>query len=72
VNNYQVECCKQGDWWAVRIPELKGCHTQARSLAEVEFMARDAIALLLEVPLDSFTLSLLPMTLEAFIAGVVE
>lgn len=46
-------------YWSVRIPGLgnhpeEGLPTQARSLAEVEPMARDLIALWLEVPEDSF------------------
>jgi len=37
----------------VQVEEL-GVFTQARRLDRVEFMARDAIALLLDVPPDSF------------------
>ncbi|MFD1210998.1 type II toxin-antitoxin system HicB family antitoxin [Arthrobacter sp. GCM10027362] len=34
-------------WWAIEIPEVYGAHSQARTLEEVEFMARDAAALLI-------------------------
>lgn len=40
-------------YWLVHIPELDQ-YTQARNLAEVEPMARDLIALLLETPANSF------------------
>ncbi|MCV6992158.1 hypothetical protein H7I87_18315 [Mycobacterium timonense] len=46
----------RGDrYWLVHIPELDQ-YTQARNLAEVEPMARDLIALLNEIPDDSFHL----------------
>ena len=46
---------ERGDgWWAITVPELRGVFSQARRLARVEFMARDAIALFLDIPADSF------------------
>lgn len=49
-------------WWVVRVPGLgnnreEGLPTQARTLAEVEPMARDLIALWLDVPADSFNVA---------------
>lgn len=41
-------------WWAIRVVELPGVFSQARCLDRVEGMARDAIALLLDIPPDSF------------------
>ena len=40
--------------WAIRVAELPGVFSQARRLDRVEAMARDAIALLLDVPPGSF------------------
>ena len=40
-------------FWIVHIPEIDQL-TQARNLAEVEPMARDLVAVWLEVPADSF------------------
>ena len=46
---------ERGDgWWAITVPELRGVFSQARRLARVESMARDAIALFLDIPVDSF------------------
>lgn len=46
---------ERGDgWWAITVPELRGVFSQARRLARVEYMARDAISLFLDVPADSF------------------
>jgi len=46
---------ERGDgWWAITVPELRGVFSQARRLARVECMARDAIALFLDIPADSF------------------
>lgn len=55
---YTATASRDGRWWLVRIPGLgndpeDGLYTQARNLAEVEPMARDLIALWLEVPQDS-------------------
>lgn len=52
---YTAVCERSGSWWAVSVPELRGVHTQARRLDQAETMAREAIALLLEFPEDSFT-----------------
>jgi predicted RNase H-like HicB family nuclease len=56
-SSYTVSAERHGDWWAITIDELRGVFSQARRLTQVESMARDAIALLLEVPTDSFDLS---------------
>jgi predicted RNase H-like HicB family nuclease len=40
----------EGGWWVVTVPELPGVFTQARRLDRVDELARDAIALWLEVP----------------------
>lgn len=59
MNTYTAIASRDERWWLVRIPGLgndpdDGLYTQARNLAEVEPMARDLIAVWLEVPEDSF------------------
>lgn len=49
VKTYSATCQRSGNWWAISVPELKGLHTQARRLDQVAAMAREAIALLLDV-----------------------
>lgn len=51
---YTARATRSGDWWAVEVDELDGVFTQARRLDQVETMARDAIALLLDADPDSF------------------
>jgi predicted RNase H-like HicB family nuclease len=51
---YRVTAVRSGRWWAIEVPELRGVHSQARRLDQVESMAREVIALMLEVPEDSF------------------
>ena len=53
MNIYHAVATRDGKYWLVHIPEL-GQYTQARTLAEVEPMARELISLVLEVPADSF------------------
>jgi len=54
VKTYTAACQRSGNWWSIRVPEIKGLHSQARRLDQVEEMARDAIALMLNVLPDSF------------------
>ena len=41
-------------WWAITVAELPGVFSQVRRLDRVESMARDAIAMLLDVDPNSF------------------
>ncbi len=43
-----------GAWWAITVAEMPGVFSQARRLDTVEHMARVAIALMLDVPPESF------------------
>src|SRR5450759_941252 len=61
VKTYTARCQHSGDWWAISVPELKGVNTQARRLEKAEAMARDAIALFLDVPTDSFEVRVEPI-----------
>lgn len=58
---YTARCQRSGDWWAISVPELRGVHTQARRLENAEAVARDAIALFLDVPSDSFDVRIEPV-----------
>jgi predicted RNase H-like HicB family nuclease len=51
---YRVAAIRSGRWWAIEVPALPGVHSQARRLDQVEDMAREAIALMQNVPEDSF------------------
>ena len=57
---YTAVCRRAGDWWAISVPEIKGVHTQARRLDQVEAMARDAIALFLDVTPDTLAIEVRP------------
>ena len=46
---YTAKVVRFGEWWAIDVPELLGVHTQTRSLGDVEAMATDAIAAVLDV-----------------------
>lgn len=55
---YTANARRAGQWWAIDVPELAGVFSQARRLDQVEAMARDAIALFLDVPAHSFDVTL--------------
>ena len=64
---YQLVATREGQWWIVDIPELD-YRTQARKLDQVEHMGRDLIALMEDVPADSFdvaTVITMPETIAA-------
>lgn len=46
---YRVETLQDGDWWVARVAGLDANYTQARTLEEVPEMARDLIALALDI-----------------------
>lgn len=57
---YAVTATRSGDWWALEVPEVSGASSRARRLDQAEGAAREAIALLLDVPADSFGVEVEP------------
>lgn len=53
---YTAEVTREGRWWMVSVPEIDGL-TQARRLSEAEGMARDLVAVTLDVPVEDVTVS---------------
>jgi hypothetical protein len=51
MDRYRVEVTREGRWWLISVPEIDEL-TQARRLAEVEKMARDLIAITLDIRLS--------------------
>ncbi|MGW4464189.1 hypothetical protein [Micromonospora sp. NPDC004704] len=60
MTTYTATCTRSGNWWSITVPELPGVFTQARRLDQVEAMARDAIAVLLDVSPKSFDIEIHP------------
>ncbi len=48
-HRYRVVAERSEDWWAISVPGLSGVFSQTRRLDQVEAMAREAIALMLDV-----------------------
>ena len=46
---YRVETFQEGEWWVARVAGLDANYTQARTFEEVREMARDLIALALDI-----------------------
>ena len=59
LKTYTAVCRPSGRWWLIDVPELD-LFTEAFRLDRVEHMARDLIALWLEVPEDSFRVVVKP------------
>ncbi len=53
-------CERAGRWWTIQIPQLEGLTAQARSLDQVEMMARQVIARHLGLPPESITVDVIP------------
>ncbi len=58
---YAIDVRRSGRWWAIAVPELRGVFSQARRLADVEPMVRDAIAAVLDVSPRSFDVVVRPI-----------
>ena len=57
---YTVTATRAGEWWALDVPGVPGASSRARRLDQAEGAARAAIALLLDVPADSFGVEVEP------------
>jgi ElaB/YqjD/DUF883 family membrane-anchored ribosome-binding protein len=55
LRTYHAEVDRDGAFWRVRVPEVART-TQARTLREVETMARDLIVIMDDIPAESFDL----------------
>jgi hypothetical protein len=55
MNHYTAQVTRSGRYWHIHVPELDRV-TQARNVAEIEPMARDLVAVMLDVDPESFTL----------------
>jgi hypothetical protein len=53
-------CERAGRWWTIQIPQLEGLTAQARSLDQVEMMARQVIARHLGLSPESITVDVIP------------
>ena len=53
-------CERAGRWWTIQIPQLAGLSAQARSLDQVEMMARQVIARHLGLSPESITVDVIP------------
>jgi hypothetical protein len=51
VPTYDIEVTRDGHWWMIHIPALDGV-TQACHPCEIEYMARDYIAVTLDIPIE--------------------
>lgn len=70
LKTYHADVERDGKVWRVRVPEVQRT-TQARNLREVEPMARDLIAIMDDIPADSFNVNV-HITLPPDIAAELE
>ena len=56
--DYVATARRSGDWWAISVNDLPGVFTQTKRLDQVADIAQEAIALVLDVPLDAIQVSL--------------
>jgi len=51
MQSYEALAAREGKWWMIAVPEIGGL-TQARRRSEVELMARELIAITVDIPVD--------------------
>lgn len=71
MTTYTVKASRSDGWWALSVPEIPGVYTQVRKLSAAGAMARDAIAMMLDVSPSSFEVHLEP-ELNAEISTLLE
>lgn len=72
MTTYTVICRREGDWWAIQVPELGDRATQARRLEQVPDMVRSLVSLIEEIPADQIEVNVqaeLPKVAEDAIAA---
>lgn len=57
MSTYTANITREGKWWMVAVPQIDGL-TQARRLSEAADMARELVAVELEVPISSVEIEL--------------
>lgn len=63
MKTYEARVSREGKWWMIAIPEIDGL-TQARRVDEVEQMARECVAVTLDVPLSEVAVDVRTLSLE--------
>jgi predicted RNase H-like HicB family nuclease len=60
MRTFDATVTREGKWWAVVVKDIPGycVVTQGRDLPDAEFMARDAVALALEIPIEDVAVRL--------------
>lgn len=58
--NYTATARRDGKWWFIEVTEVDGAFTQVKRLDHAEAMAREVVALLLNVPEESFDITVAP------------
>ena len=61
---YTALANREGKWWAISVKGLPGALSQVRRLDQAEAMAREVIALVLDVPEDGFDVVVTPVLNE--------
>lgn len=57
---FRVNARRNGEWWALVVPGVPGVLTEVKQLGQASQEVREAIALLLEVPENSFDVEIVP------------
>lgn len=68
---YEVTARRTGDWWALEVPDVPGAFSQCKRLDQAPAMAKEAIALVLDVDEDTVDVDIRP-ELPAKAAKVVD
>lgn len=70
--SYVARARRSGRWWAIDVPEVPGAFSQARRLDQVDAMAREAIALVLDLSPDEIDVVVQPQIPDASIEALLR
>ncbi len=63
MNAYDAHVTRDGKWWMISVPAVDGL-TQARRLSDVTMMARELVAVTLDVPLSTVDVHLASLVVD--------
>ena len=63
MNTYEAHVTRDDNWWTISVPDIDGS-TQARTISDVTTMAKEHVAVTLDVPLSTVEVHLASLVVD--------